>query len=105
MTSLGTDSEHGVLDEWTATVERAASNAVEAVEGLSAVPPVEAVIGRGSSWAEAIDDIGLYEGDVLVVGLSELRAGGPDLPDHARPRSCGTLQLPRSWYGAVGRRL
>lgn len=71
-TTLGTDSEDGVLDEWTATMERAASNAVEAVEGLGAVPPVEAVIGRGSSWAEAIDDIGWNEGDVLVVGSSEL---------------------------------
>jgi nucleotide-binding universal stress UspA family protein len=71
-TTLGTDSEDGVLDEWTATMERAASNAVDAVEGLSAVPPVEAVIGRGSSWAEAIDDIGWNEGDVLVVGSSEL---------------------------------
>jgi len=71
-TTLGTDSEDGVLDEWTATMKRAASNAVEAVEGLSAVPPVETVIGRGSSWAEAIDDIGWNEGDVLVVGSSEL---------------------------------
>ena len=44
----------------------------QAVEGLSAAPPVEAVIGRGSSWAEAIDDIGWNEGDVLVVGSSEL---------------------------------
>jgi nucleotide-binding universal stress UspA family protein len=71
-TTLGTDSEDGVLDEWTATIERAAANAVEAVEGLSDVPPVEAVIGRGSSWAEAVDDIGWNEGDVLVVGSSEL---------------------------------
>jgi len=71
-TTLGTDTEDGILDEWTATMERAASNAVQAVEGLSAAPPVEAVIGRGSSWAEAIDDIGWNEGDVLVVGSSEL---------------------------------
>src|SRR4051812_8738827 len=71
-TTLGTDSEDGILDEWTATMERAANNAVQAVEGLSAAPTVEAVIGRGSSWAEAIDDIGWNEGDVLVVGSSEL---------------------------------
>ncbi len=71
-TRLGTDPEDDVLQEWTATMERAASNAVAAVEGLSAAPPVEAVIGRGSSWAEAIDDVGWDEGDVLVVGSSEL---------------------------------
>ena len=39
---------------------------------MSAVPLVEGVIGRGSSCAEAIDDIGWNEGDVLVVGSSEL---------------------------------
>jgi nucleotide-binding universal stress UspA family protein len=71
-TTLGTDSEDDVLQEWTTTMERAAGNAVDAVEGLSAVPPVEAVIGRGSSWSEAIDDVGWDEGDVLVVGSSEL---------------------------------
>ena len=41
------------------------------MEGVELVFPVEAVIGRGSSWAEAIDDIGWNEGDVLVVGSSE----------------------------------
>lgn len=71
-TTLGTDSEDGVLDEWTATMERAARSAVTAVEGLSAVPPVETVVGRGASWGEALDDIGWDEGDVLVVGSSEL---------------------------------
>ncbi|MEO7352406.1 MAG: universal stress protein, partial [Marmoricola sp.] len=71
-TRLRTDSEDGVLEQWTDTMKRAASEAVAAVEGLSPAPAVETVIGRGGSWAEALDDIGWDEGDVLVVGSSDL---------------------------------
>ena len=30
------------------------------------------MIGRGTGWGEAIDDVGWDEGDVLVVGSSDL---------------------------------
>jgi nucleotide-binding universal stress UspA family protein len=71
-TRLGTDPEDDVLQEWTATMERAASKAVASVEGLDPAPPVEAVVGRGASWGEAIDDLAWDDGDVLVVGSSDL---------------------------------
>jgi len=71
-TRLGTDSEDDVLEKWTETMKRAASEAVADVEALSPAPTVETVIGRGSSWAEALDDVGWGEGDVLVVGSSDL---------------------------------
>jgi nucleotide-binding universal stress UspA family protein len=71
-TRLGTDSEDSVLQEWTATMERAARQAVATVEGLGAAPAVETVIGRGASWAEALDDVGWDDGDVLVVGSSDV---------------------------------
>jgi len=71
-TRLGTDSEDDVLSEWTSTMQQAASRAVAQVEDLDPAPPVETVIGRGSSWAEALDDVAWGEGDVLVVGSSEL---------------------------------
>src|SRR3954447_8924363 len=71
-TRLGTDPEDHVLAEWNATMAKAASKAVAAVEGLDPAPPVETVVGRGASWAEAIDDVPWQEGDVLVVGSSEL---------------------------------
>jgi len=71
-TRLGTDSEDDVLEQWTDTMKRAASEAVAEVEGLSPAPAVEAVIGRGASWAEALDEVGWGEGDVLVVGSSDL---------------------------------
>ena len=71
-TRLGTDSEDDVLSEWTDTMQRAANGAVATVEGLDPSAPVETVIGRGASWAEAIDDVGWDDGDVLVVGSSDL---------------------------------
>jgi nucleotide-binding universal stress UspA family protein len=71
-TRLGSDSEDPVLTEWTRTMQRAADRAVAAVEGLTPSPPVETVLGRGTSWGEAIDDVGWGPGDVLVVGSSDL---------------------------------
>ena len=47
----------------------AAQEALKAVRELRSVPhDLETVIGVGSSWAEAIEDIEWDEGDVLVVG-------------------------------------
>jgi nucleotide-binding universal stress UspA family protein len=72
-TTLGTDSEDLVMQEWTAKVGEAAGAALAQVQELATVPHgLETVIGRGRSWVEAIDDAGWGEGDVLVVGSSEL---------------------------------
>jgi len=104
-TTLGTDTEDGILDEWTATMERAASNAVQAVEGLSAAPPVEAVIGRGQAGPRQ----STTSAGTRVTCWWSARASWGRWPrsssGHARPRSCGTLRLPRSWFRALGRRL
>jgi nucleotide-binding universal stress UspA family protein len=72
-TTLGTGSEDPVMNEWVASV-RSTTNAVLAhVEELATVPhDIETVIGRGSSWAEALEDISWGDGDVLVVGSSDL---------------------------------
>jgi nucleotide-binding universal stress UspA family protein len=72
-TTLGTDSEDLVMQEWTAKVRQAANAALAHVQELAAVPhDIEIVIGRGRSWAEAIEDVGWGDGDVLVIGSSEL---------------------------------
>ena len=71
-TRLGSDGEDEVLQEWTSTMRGAAHEAVVAVEGLNEAPAVDTAIGRGVSWAEAMDDIAWDEGDVLVVGSSDL---------------------------------
>jgi len=71
--ALGTDSEDLVLQESTAALEKTVHAAMTRVEGLpEKVDKVETVIGRGGSWQEALDDIGWAEGDVMVVGSSEL---------------------------------
>ena len=70
-TTLGTDPEDMVLREWTATMESKANQALAQVEELSEAPPqVETGIGRGQTWAGALDDVGWEHGDVLVVGSS-----------------------------------
>jgi nucleotide-binding universal stress UspA family protein len=72
-TTLGTDSEDLVLQAWTEKVRQAAGAALAQVQELAEVPhDVETVIGRGRSWVEAIDDVGWRDGDVLVMGSSEL---------------------------------
>jgi nucleotide-binding universal stress UspA family protein len=72
-TRLGADSEDQVLEEWTREVRRAAAAALAQVEELETGPrEVEVVIGRGHSWGEALDDLGWQDGDVLVMGSSEL---------------------------------
>ncbi|HZO68578.1 MAG TPA: universal stress protein [Kribbellaceae bacterium] len=73
-TRLGTDSEDLVLQEWIAELTQAMQDAVGRVrERTDEVPEVvETVIGQGESWPDAIEDIGWDEGDVMVVGSSEL---------------------------------
>ena len=74
-TRLGTDSEDSVYAEWRSTIEKIASSALEQVGALPNVPrAVQTVIGRGDSWAAAMDDVEWGAGDVLVVGSSP---GGP----------------------------
>ena len=70
-TRLGTDREDLVLQEWITDLEQKVNTALEAVEELAEAPrKVEAVVGHGTNWADAIDDVGWESGDVLVIGSS-----------------------------------
>jgi nucleotide-binding universal stress UspA family protein len=72
-TALGTDQEDLVLEQWTSQVRKAARSALAQVHGLATAPrEVELEIGSGPAWEDAIEDVGWAEGDVLVVGSSEL---------------------------------
>ena len=72
-TALGTDSEDLVLQEWMASVRETTRDALTQVQELAEAPhDVELVIGSGASWADALEDSGWSDGDVLVVGSSEL---------------------------------
>lgn len=72
-TTLGTDPEDLVLEEWIASVEATVSKALTRVEGLARGPvDVETVVGHGQAWEDALEDIVWSDRDLLVVGSSEL---------------------------------
>jgi nucleotide-binding universal stress UspA family protein len=68
---IGSRAEDAVAAEWAADVERAQRAVLEEVERLPQRPDaLEAVVGHGTDWASAIEDIGWEEGDLLAVGSS-----------------------------------
>jgi nucleotide-binding universal stress UspA family protein len=72
---VGHEAEHALVDEWEEEIREAARAVLDEVRELPAVPrDVEAVVGYGETWEEALEDIEWMDGDVLVVGSS---ASGP----------------------------
>jgi nucleotide-binding universal stress UspA family protein len=70
---VGTGPEASVIAEWTEQVRAAGNAALQQVADLPIAPAeVEAVIGHGESWEEALEHIEWDEGDVLVVGSSSV---------------------------------
>lgn len=68
---VGSRAEYAVASEWTADVERAQRAVLEEVGRLPRQPPgIEAVVGHGTDWAGAIEDIGWDDGELLAVGSS-----------------------------------
>jgi nucleotide-binding universal stress UspA family protein len=68
---VGSRAEASVVQEWKAEVERAQQDALARVARLPRVPPsLEAVVGHGEDWADALEDVDWVDGDVLVVGSS-----------------------------------
>jgi nucleotide-binding universal stress UspA family protein len=70
---VGTEPERSIIDQWAQEIEAAGRATLDKVGRLPAVPPaVEAAIGYGESWEEALDDVEWHDGDVLVVGSSSM---------------------------------
>jgi nucleotide-binding universal stress UspA family protein len=70
---VGTQPEKAIIDQWAEEIRASGRAALEQVEDLPAVPPeLEAVIGYGESWDEALEYIEWQDGDVLVVGSSSM---------------------------------
>jgi nucleotide-binding universal stress UspA family protein len=106
---LGTEPEEAVLQVWQAEIRAAASQALTRVQDLPAVPrDLDAVVGIGSSWIEALEDVEWDEGEMLVVGSSSV---GPiagvflgtrsakivrysPVPVLVVPRGAGTTEVP-----------
>jgi len=72
-TSLGSEGDAPVGQEWMDAMDALLAKAVDRVTQLPNVPRrVESVIGRGATWAEAIDDVDWAAGDILAVGSSSV---------------------------------
>jgi nucleotide-binding universal stress UspA family protein len=70
---VGTLADEAMVAQWVREIEAAGRAALERVEELPAVPPkLEAAIGYGHSWEEALEDVEWQDGDVLVVGSSPM---------------------------------
>jgi nucleotide-binding universal stress UspA family protein len=68
---IGSGPERTVVAQWVQEIESAGRAALDRVGHLSAAPPeLEAVVGSGESWDEALEDVEWRDGDVLVVGSS-----------------------------------
>jgi nucleotide-binding universal stress UspA family protein len=69
--AVGREADDAMIAEWIAAMQAAARAALEEVEELPAPPAqLEAEIGRGETWDEALHDVDWDEDDVLVVGSS-----------------------------------
>ena len=70
---VGTGPEATLIAQWTEEIREAGRAALAKVADLPAAPAeLEAVIGHGESWEEALDRVDWDEGDVLVVGSSSV---------------------------------
>jgi nucleotide-binding universal stress UspA family protein len=70
---VGTSADEAMVAQWAQEIEAAGRAALQRVEHLPAVPPkLEAEIGYGQSWEEALEDVEWDDGDVLVVGSSSV---------------------------------
>jgi nucleotide-binding universal stress UspA family protein len=70
---VGREPEQAVIAQWAEEIEASARAALEEVEHLPAVPDrLEAVVGYGETWDDALEDVEWEDGDVLVVGSSSV---------------------------------
>lgn len=71
--AVGREADDSAIREWIADIEAAQQAVLERVRDLPAVPPdCQAVVGRGESWEDALEDVEWADGDVLVVGSSSI---------------------------------
>jgi nucleotide-binding universal stress UspA family protein len=67
-------AEELVVQQWTRRTTDAAVQQLDTARADVAIPDVDVVIGTGTEWREAVDDIAWEAGDVLLLGSG---AAGP----------------------------
>jgi nucleotide-binding universal stress UspA family protein len=71
--AVGREADDSMVAEWVQQIQESQRAALAEVEDLPSVPPdCEAVVGRGETWDEALEDVEWEDGDVLVVGSSSI---------------------------------
>jgi nucleotide-binding universal stress UspA family protein len=71
--AVGREADDAAVREWVSEIETAQQEVLERVRELPVVPEeCDAVVGRGESWVDALDDVEWEDGDVLVVGSSSI---------------------------------
>jgi nucleotide-binding universal stress UspA family protein len=70
---VGQSADRAMESEWAEQIRAAGGAALEQVSDLPVAPAgLEAVIGHGETWDEALDEVEWDDGDVLVVGSSSM---------------------------------
>jgi nucleotide-binding universal stress UspA family protein len=70
---VGREADDSMAAEWAQEIKARARAALDTIENLPAVPrDLEAVIGHGEMWEEALEEVEWHDGDVLVVGSSSV---------------------------------
>ena len=72
--SIERSAEELVVQQWTHRTTDAAVRQLDEARARSGHADVDLVIGTGTEWREAVDDIAWEPGDVLLLGSS---AAGP----------------------------
>ena len=71
--AAGREGDAAMIADWTKEIESACRATLEAVEDLPAQPrELDAVIGYGETWEDALEDVEWHDGDVLIVGSSSI---------------------------------
>jgi nucleotide-binding universal stress UspA family protein len=70
---VGTEADDEMVADWARDIQAAAHAVLDEIADLPEVPrELDAVIGKGRSWDDALEDVEWEDGDVLVVGSSSM---------------------------------
>lgn len=72
--AIESSAEELVVKQWARRTHEEIAGQLDEIRASIAVPGVEVVIGAGSNWSDAVDDVAWESGDLLLLGSG---AAGP----------------------------